>query len=435
MQNEEGRILEWIDSNQEEAIGFLQDLVRIPSPTGNEASGQKFIAQYLSDMGLEVEPCIADMKALEGHPEFIPVDPDMNLGSYNDRPNIIGRYHGTDDGRSIMYFAHIDTVPPNDNWTHDPFGCEIDCGRMYGLGTSDMKAGMAASFFAVKACIQAGIRLKGDVLCVSNIGEEIGDSGGILACIEQGYKTDAGIHPHPGEGKPDMVWIASSGVLSFRVKVKGSTTHGFQSHLGVNAIEKAWRIAEALQEFDRHIGINSREELTENSFYQSGRPVRAANLYLSACRGGGWLYQVPPSCEMDWVYTFPNNESIDENIQRIEDTIHAATAADPWLRANPPEIEWLPMKFSPSRSEPGHPFIKTIQGSIESVTGRKTHLGATPVGSDMRVPSLYGDMATANIGPSGGGAHGPDEWVDVKSYITAIKMFSVLLTRWCGIAT
>ncbi|MDP6618990.1 MAG: hypothetical protein QGG90_06105, partial [Nitrospinota bacterium] len=67
--------------------------------------------------------------------------------------------------------------------------------------------------------------------------------------------------------------------------------------------------------------------------------------------------------------------------------------------------------------------------------GDKTALGATPVGSDMRVPSLYGDMPTINIGPLGGGGHTPDEWVDVESYVDTVKMFAVLLVRWCGAAS
>jgi acetylornithine deacetylase len=372
MAKEEERLLDWIDSNRDDAIGFLQDLVRMPSITGEEGPAQEYMADYLKEMGLDVETCVADMKSLEGHPEFIPVDPEVNVGNYEERPNIIGRYRGAGGGRSMMFFAHMDTVPPGDGWSYDPYGAEIADGRMYGLGTADMKAGMVASFYAVKACMGAGVHLKGDVLCMSNIEEEIGGSGGILACIESGYRADAGIHTHPGEGKPSMVWIASSGVLSFRVKVKGKTTHGFQSHIGVNAIEKAWRIAEALQELDRHLGVTSREALTETTFYLSGRPVRAVNLYLSAMRGGGWLYQVPPTCEMDWVFTFPNNETLEENVSLIEKAIQAAAASDPWLKENPPEIQWLPVKFSPSRSDPEDPFVKVTQGSIEFVTGQKT---------------------------------------------------------------
>ena len=435
MTEEEKRILEWIDSNREDAIGLLQDLVRIPSLTGEEGPAQEYMAKYLREMGLEVEMCIADMKALEGHPEFIPVDPEVNVGNYEERPNVIGRYRGAGGGRSLLFFAHMDTVPPGDGWTHDPYGAEIADGRMYGIGTADMKAGIAAYCYAVKACMGAGVRLKGDVLCMSNIEEEIGGSGGILACIDRGYRADAGVHPHPSEGKPEMVWIASSGVLAFRVKVPGRTIHGFQAHLGVNAIEKAWRIAEALRELDRHLGVTRREALTESTFYLSGRPARAANLYLSAMRGGGWLYQVPPSCEMDWVYTFPNNESLEENVSLIEETVRASAASDPWLKENPPEVQWLPVRFSPSRSDPDDPFVRVAQESIESVIGRKTTLGATPVGSDMRVPVLYAGMPTVNIGPLGGGGHSPDEWVDVESYVTAVKMFAVLLTRWCGVAS
>ncbi len=432
---EESRLLEWIDSHKDEAIGLLQDLIRIPSPTGEEGKGQRFVAEYLKDMGLEIETYVADLKALEGHPEFIPVNPEVNVGNYEERPNIIGKYQGAGGGRSLLLFAHIDTVPPGDGWDHDPYGAEINNGRMYGRGTADMKSGMAAAFFALKACIGAGVHLKGDVLCMSNIEEEIGGSGGILACIVKGYRANACIYPHPGEGKPPLVMIASSGVLSFRVKVQGRTVHGFQAHMGVNAIEKAFRIAEALWELDRHLGVTSREELTEAAYYVSGRPVRSVNLYLSAVRGGGWLYQVPPACEMDWVYTFPNNQTLDANRALIEETVKSAAAADPWLRENPPEVHWLPVKFSPSRDDPRHPFIRMAQECVSFASGANAPLVANPVGSDTRVPVLYGKMPTANIGPLGENAHAPNEWVDLDSYLVSIKMISLIVERWCGAAS
>ncbi|MFQ5915443.1 MAG: ArgE/DapE family deacylase [Nitrospinota bacterium] len=432
---EERRVLGWIDSHKEDAIRFLRDLVRIPSLTGEEGKGQRFIADYLKGMGIEVETCVADLRALEGHPEFIPVDPEVNVGNYGERPNIIGRYRGSGDGRSLLLFAHVDTVPAGEGWDFDPFGGEIADGRMYGLGAADMKAGMASSFYALKACVESGVRLRGDVLCMSNIEEEIGGSGGILACVEKGYRADAAIHPHPGEGKPPLVLIASSGVLSFRVRVQGKTVHGFQAHMGVNAIEKAFRIAETLWELDRHRAVTAREELTEAVYYLTGRPVRAVNLYLSAVRGGGWLYQVPPTCEMDWVYTFPNNETLEANQVLIEETVNAAAAADPWLRENPPELKWLSVKFSPCRNDPDHPFVSLAAECIRFASGEQVHLAATPVGSDMRVPCIYGKMPTINIGPLGGQMHAPNEWVDIASFVTSVKMFSLLLMRWCGVAS
>jgi acetylornithine deacetylase len=428
---EESRLLEWIDAQKDDAVRLLQDLIRIPSPTGEEGKGQQYIANYLKEMGLEIETHVADMKALEGHPEFIPVDPEINVGNYEERPNIIGTYKGAGGGRSLLLFAHIDTVPPGDGWDYDPYGAETDNGRMYGRGTADMKSGMAAAFFALKACIGAGLRLKGDVVCMSNIEEEIGGSGGILACIEKGYRADACVYPHPGEGKPPLVQIASSGVLTFRVKIQGRTVHGFQAHMGVNAIEKAVRVAEALWELDRHLGVTSREELTEAAYYVSGRPVRAVNLYMSAFHGGGWLYQVPPSCEMDWVYTFPNNETLDENRKRIEQTVKAAASADPWLSENPPVLEWLPVKFSPSRDDPQHPFIQLAQQCVSFASETEAPLVANPVGSDTRVPVLYGKIPTANIGPLGENGHAPNEWLDLDSFFVSIKMIALILARWC----
>ena len=294
LSKDESRLMKWIDDHKDEATQLLQDLIRIPSPTGEEGPGQEFVTKYLSDMGLEIETLVGDMDALKDHPEFIPVDPEINVGNYEERPNIIGTYKGAGGGKSLLLFAHIDTVPPGDGWDYDPYGAEIDGGRMYGRGTADMKSGMAAAFFSLKACLEAGLRPKGDVVCMSNIEEEIGGSGGILACIEGGYRADACIYPHPGEGKPPLVMIASSGVLSFRVKVQGQTVHGFQSHVGVNAIEKAFRIAESLWELDRSIGVTSREELTEAAYYTSGRPVRAANLYMSALHGGRMALPGPP---------------------------------------------------------------------------------------------------------------------------------------------
>jgi acetylornithine deacetylase len=99
---EESRLLEWIDAQKDDAVRLLQDLIRIPSPTGEEGKGQQYIANYLKEMGLEIETHVADMKELEGHPEFIPVDPEINVGNYEERPNIIGTYKGAGGGRSLL---------------------------------------------------------------------------------------------------------------------------------------------------------------------------------------------------------------------------------------------------------------------------------------------------------------------------------------------
>ena len=353
----------------------------------------------------------------------------------SDRPNIIGMLKGAGGGPSLLLFGHVDTVPPGarSEWRHDPLGADIHDGRMYGRGTADMKSGLAAAFLAVDFLRRLGVQLRGDVLCMTNIEEEIGGSAGVLACVIQaGVRADVALYPHPGADKPCVVMTGSSGALAFRIRVKGQTTHGMHSHLGVNAIDKAWQIAGCLRALDEERGRVVRDELTEKAYVVSGRMPRATTLYLSAIRGGEWIYQVPPACEMDWMFTFPYRESLSEAQALIEDAVRRACDADMWLREHPATLEWLPVKFSPSRPFPDHPFITLVRDTTQTVFGRPAAVAVNPVGSDIRVPVNYADMPCAIIGPLADRMHAFDEWVDLESYIGTIKNTALVLMRWCG---
>ena len=431
----EREVLAAIDGWREEAIGFLQALIRMPSETGREGEIQKLIRGKFESMGLEVQAFVPDLERLKDHPEFIPGG---GAGQpLSERPNIIGRLAGAGGGPSALIFGHVDTVPPGSRtaWRYDPFGAEIHEGKMYGRGTADMKSGLAAAFLALDFLRRSGVRLKGDVICMTNIEEEIGGSGGVLACVVQaGVRADVAIYPHPGADKPCVVMTGSSGALAFRVRVTGETVHGMDAHLGVNAIEKAWRIYESLKALDEERGRVVRDALMERGYIVSGRMPRATNLYLSAIRGGEWIYQVPPTCEMDWMFTFPNSESNAEAQALVESTVRSACEADPWLRQHPATLEWLPIKFSPSRPFPDHPFIALVREATQTVFGRAAEITGNPVGSDIRVTVNYGHMPSAIIGPKGDRMHAFDEWVDLDSYLATIKNVALVLMRWCGTA-
>ncbi len=429
----ERRVFAVIDEHREEAIDFLRTLIRTPSPTGQEGDLQEILRRKFGSMGLQVQAFVAELERLKDHPEFIPGG---RAGQpLSERPNIIARLPGAGGGPSLLIFGHGDTVPPGGraDWLHEPFGGEIKDGRMYGRGTADMKSGLAAAFLAVDFLRRAGIRLKGDVVCMSNIEEEIGGSAGVLACVVQGgVRADVAIYPHPGAERPGIVATGSSGAVAFRVRVNGETVHGMDAHLGVNAIEKALRIFGSLKALDEERGRTIRNELTERGYALSGRLPRATNLYLSALRGGDWIYQVPPTCEMDWMFTFPPPESVDEARALIEETVRRASEADPWLRSHPATVEWLPITFTASRPFPDHPFITLAGEAIHDVFGRPAELMSVPVGSDIRVTVNYGRMPSAIFGPLGDRMHAPDEWVDVESYFGTIKATALVLMRWCG---
>lgn len=109
------------------------------------------------------------------------------------RLNVVGRLSGA-KARPLLHFnGHFDVVPTGDtgDWTRDPFGAEHADGRIWGRGTGDQKAGIAASIFAVEAIRRAGLRLGGTVEQSATVDEESGGFAGMAELCAQGICTAA----------------------------------------------------------------------------------------------------------------------------------------------------------------------------------------------------------------------------------------------------
>ena len=181
--------MSWLRSHEQEQIEFLQQMIRIPSVTGNEGPIQEFMAKTLTEMGLAVDSFVPSLEELQKHPAYVaPAQP------YEGRPDVVGTLKGAGGGRSLLFNGHIDVIPEGslDNWQHDPWSADIADGKMYGRGTSDMKSGAAAMTMAIRAIQACGIRLKGDLIVEYVMDEEL-TGNGTLACVMKGYKADAGI--------------------------------------------------------------------------------------------------------------------------------------------------------------------------------------------------------------------------------------------------
>ena len=125
------------------------------NPPGSEADCMRFFADWLDDSGFEV-----------------------SLSSFGEgRCNLIASLPGAKSGKPLAFTGHLDTVPlGNARWQYDPFGSQMEDGRLYGRGSSDMKAAIAA--FAV-ACVhqrEAILAGRGAVLLITG-GEETGCDG------------------------------------------------------------------------------------------------------------------------------------------------------------------------------------------------------------------------------------------------------------------
>src|SRR6266702_6788883 len=100
------KLLQKIDEHREKAIAFLQEMIAIPSVTGDEAKIQKFLSGYMARLGLDVDTWETDWEKLKKHPAYRPVD-----RGYEGRPNIVATLKGTGGGRSLLLNGHTDVIP------------------------------------------------------------------------------------------------------------------------------------------------------------------------------------------------------------------------------------------------------------------------------------------------------------------------------------
>ncbi|MBP1723477.1 MAG: ArgE/DapE family deacylase, partial [Deltaproteobacteria bacterium] len=181
------KILKEVDKNFDGETEFLSHLVKIKSLVGQEGEGQKFYGEACRKLGMKIEMFIPEKDRIKSHPAYTPIDLE-----YPGRPNVIAEMSGDGGGRSLILNGHMDVVSPEplSLWTVDPWGGQVKENRLYGRGSVDMKAGLAANLYALKALLDCGFKAEGKVILQSTIEEELGGSGGTLACFIHGVTAD-----------------------------------------------------------------------------------------------------------------------------------------------------------------------------------------------------------------------------------------------------
>ena len=191
-------ILEVIGNSKDMIIELARNLLRIPSenrpPEGEELNCQKYAYDFLKNISSVNAEYIypEDVNGIEEHEAYLPGR------NYKNRPNVIARYKGKGQGKSLLLSGHIDTVPVGDDrWKHPPYAADIEDGKLYGRGAYDMKAGLSCMMTAIKIIKDLGIALKGDLLFESVVDEENAGCNGTLANRLMGHNADAAILAEP----------------------------------------------------------------------------------------------------------------------------------------------------------------------------------------------------------------------------------------------
>jgi succinyl-diaminopimelate desuccinylase len=225
----------WIDAHFDEEVQFLQQLIHVPTdtPPGNNTPHAERTAQLLKGFGFEAEL------------HAVPAQDVQAAGLESITNLVVRRKYGA--GRTIGLNAHGDVVPPGEGWTHDPYGGEIEDGRLYGRAAAVSKCDFATYTFATRAIealtASAQAALKGSVELYFTYDEEFGGELGPGLLLQKGLiKPDLLI----AAGFSYQVVTGHNGCLQMEVVVHGKMGHAAVPDTGVDALQAATLILNAL---------------------------------------------------------------------------------------------------------------------------------------------------------------------------------------------
>jgi len=417
------RVFDHIDGDVDAMIDFLADLVRIPSVTGSDAEheAQAWLAARLHDEGLEIDHWQIPLADLLSAPDFPGVEAPRTAAW-----GLVGRLPGRSGGRSLMFNGHVDVVPPGDlnAWsTRDPFSGRIRGEFVYGRGACDMKGGLVAAIFAVRALRRARVPLRGDVILACVQSEEDGGLG-TFATLRRGWRADACVIAEPTS--LDIV-PANGGALTFRLRVHGLAAHASRRTEGVSAIEKLWPIFQALRSLERHRNTDVDPLMRR---WDIAYPIE-----IGTVRAGDWPSSVPDSLVAEGRFGVMLDEPVGAARRALEDAVAEACAADPWLREHPVSVEWWGGQFASGRLRAeDRDLLERMRRAHAATCGRTPDVYGAPYGSDLRLLTGIGDIPTLQYGPGDVKlAHATDERVSIPDVITAARALALLALDHCGI--
>ncbi len=409
-----------LENNKDLLVNTLAELIRFPTTKGNEEEAQSYFAQKLRDLGCEVEQWEPDIDRLRTLPGFY-----SERENFKGSPVVGAKYKGVGGGKSILLSGHMDVVPAvKEFWTMDPFAGIVKDGKVYGRGAADMKGGIAANYIALKSILDAGIKLKGDVLVETTIDEECGNTG-VMALTDRGYVADAAIVSEPTS--LDMN-VATCGNRWFSVSVPGKAAHGGLAFNGMNSIYKAMILINAIRDLEERRRLRLYDEL------YADKPIPFC-VGVNTIRAGEWHSTVPSETVFTGRLGVSPGETVEEVVAEFEDAVFSAAKADHWLRDHMPTISYFPSLWNSGRVDPAHPLARIIDQNTQDIAKRPSRCVGMCACSDSGTLVKMGDTPAINFGPNSMDmAHQNDEYVDIESLFQCAQIIANSIVEWCEMA-
>jgi succinyl-diaminopimelate desuccinylase len=357
---------EWVDAHFEEEVRFLQELVRVPTdtPPGDNAPHAERTAELLQTFGFEAEK----------HP--VPQSDVHAYGMQSITNLIVRRRYGR--GKTIALNAHGDVVPPGEGWTHEPYGGEIEDGKIYGRAAAVSKSDFATFTFAVRALESLQAQLKGGVELHFTYDEEFGGEMGPGWLLRNKLtKPDLMI----AAGFSYEVVTAHNGCLQLQVTVHGVMAHAAIPESGVDALHAAVQILNALYAQNRRYkGIVSEVPGINHPYLNVGR-----------IEGGTNTNVVPGKV----IFKLDRRMIPEENPVEVEESIRQLIADSAALCPGVTvDVKRLLLAQSLKPVAGNKPLVDAIQKHGQAVFGERIPAMGTPLYTDVR---LYAEAGIPGV--------------------------------------
>lgn len=358
------------------AAELLSDLVSIPSTFPNEHEVGKYCKTFLEQIGFSV-----NRFELPGN-----------------RPVLVAT---RGEGPSLAFFGHMDTVPVYGSWGTNPHELVEKEGRLYGLGSGDMKGGIAAFFSALESNKDA------PAMVVLTSDEENNSAGAHLLSAHselfRGIKLMVSAEPTEHGNEEGSILLGRRGRAVYSVTVKGVSSHAAHPERGINAIEKAAELVVALKEFP----------------LKKGTELGNQALFVREFSGESTSLSLPESASFQ----------IDMHLVAGQDDASELSRLQSFLSGVYPECSvslfdrGLPYNM-PFYTSPENPEVQKLREIVQEIVGNTSWSHGESVADDNVLAQF---CPLVSYGPVSRNYHAANEYVGKQSLLNCEKVYSRLL--------
>jgi acetylornithine deacetylase/succinyl-diaminopimelate desuccinylase family protein len=387
----------WLQRHENEMGAALVELIAIPTenpPGRNYLACAEVLKKLLRQAGLECEPIASPEPDADGNPA------ESLLATYGSGP------------RALYFHGHYDVVPAQ---SLEQFRPQRKEHFVFGRGSADMKGGIVAMLYAIRALQESGVALDGRIVVCLVPDEETGGQRGSAWLSQQNLLGRDGVGmllPEPTSG---VVWHANRGAISLRVRVFGKPAHVGLQHQGENAFERMHRVVEKLQQLKQRVEQRATKQ-NAGAAAEAGHSI----LMLGGESGGGTNFNVVPA---ECWFTIDRRINPEENLESEKSELLGVLEQ---CRHEDIPLEWEIFQEGASAcSGEDTDLARSLSRHVQAVTGHAPRFEMCPGLLENRFYAAKNIPAYA-YGPGLlSVAHGPHEYIDLRRMIETAAIYAL----------